>query len=239
MKRARLVGLALTIILVSAVLIVVNLPLRLLFGDILDDLEYTDVEGASLLSGDVWVSVEGINGPVRVQYRWCPGLFPGRWCASVDHASAKLETYVLLRGIDTLSFEHMQIQAIDMQSLGVAGGLVSARVSGEIERFDWVLSGDCALTGIKHLQGNLVTSDLGILGTSTGGHRLDISTVFEGININLDGDTFSGTIEIQDIDYNARGELVAPESMLSMARSLMRPVGGNRFAWEISGKLPC
>lgn len=238
MKKMPVIGLSLIAILVGAALIVMNLPLRLFAGDMLDDVEYTDLEGASLLSGDVWVSAEGIQGPVRVQYHWCPGLFPGRWCASVDHASAKLEAYLILRGMDTLSFEQMHIQAIDMQSLGVAGGLVSARIAGEIDRLDWTLS-DCPLTGIKYLQGSLVASDLGILGTSTGAHRLDISTVSEGINVNLGGDTFSGTIEIRDNVYAARGELVAPESMLSMARSLMRPLGDNRFAWEISGNLPC
>ncbi|MFX4228005.1 MAG: hypothetical protein ACFHHU_09035 [Porticoccaceae bacterium] len=238
MKKVHVIGLSLIAILVGAALIAVNLPLRLFVGDMLDDVEYTDLEGASLLSGDVWVNAEGIQGPMRVQYHWCPGFYPGRWCASVDHASAKLETYLILRGLDTISFKQMHIQAIDMQSLGLAGGLVSARVAGEIEQLDWVRS-DCPLTGIKYLQGNLVTSNLGILGTSTGAHRVDISTVSEGVNISLGGDTFSGTIEIRDNDYAAQGELVAPESMLSMARSLMRPLGNNRFAWEISGKLPC
>jgi len=210
----------------------------LLAGDMLESVEYTDLEGASLLSGDLWVNVDAVQGPMHVVYQWCPGLSPARWCTSVEHASATLETFVVLRGINAVSLEQMHIQAIDIQALGVAGGLLNARVSGEIERLDWIRS-DCPLTGIKHLQGNLEASDLGLFGTSTGAHRLDIATVSEGINISLGGDTFSGTIEIQDDEYAARGELIAPESMLSMARSLMRPLGGNRFSWEISGKLPC
>ena len=66
-----------------------------------------------------------------------------------------------------------------------------------------------------------------------------MESVSGGINIVIGGDTFSGVMEIRNASYAAEGELLAPEQMLAMAQSLMRPLGGNRFGWEISGELPC
>ncbi len=238
MSKAGIAGLTMVAIIVALILIAANLPLRVVAGDMLVETEYTDLEGASLMSGDLWINTEGVQGPVHLTYRWCPGLFPGRWCVSVEHASAKLETIFTLRGLNEISFENMQIESLDLQALGLIGGMLNARISGEIERLDWIQN-DCPLQGIKQLRGNLATSNLSILGSATGGHQLSMESVSEGINIVIGGDTFSGRMEIRNASYVAEGDLIAPEEMLAMAQSLMRPLGDNRFGWEISGELPC
>jgi hypothetical protein len=238
MSRAGIASLSIIAIVLAFVVIAANLPLRLVAGDMLAETEYTDLEGASLTSGDIWINAEGVQGPVHLAYHWCPGLFPGRWCVSVEHTSAKLETIFTLRGLNEISFEDLQIESLDLQALGVAGGMLDARIFGEIERLDWIQN-ECPLQGIKLLRGNLATSNLSILGSATGGHQLSMESVSGGINIVIGGDTFSGVMEIRNASYAAEGELLAPEQMLAMAQSLMRPLGGNRFGWEISGELPC
>lgn len=238
MNKSAIAGLFGIVLLLGAMLIAVNLPLRVFAGDMLVEAEYTDLEGASLASGDLWINTEGVQGPVHLTYHWCPGLLPGRWCVSLEHSSAKLETIFTLRGLSGISFENMQIESLDLQALGVTGGMLNARISGEIDRLDWVQN-DCPLQGIKQLRGNLATSNLSILGSATGSHQLSMESVPEGINIVIDGETFSGMMEIRNASYAAEGELVAPEEMLAMAQSLMRPLGGNRFGWEIRGDLPC
>lgn len=238
MNKAGLIGLVFTLVVVCLMLIVVNLPFRLFAGDLFDGVEYTDLEGSSLVSGNVWVNMEGVQGPVHVIYHWCPGWYPGRWCVEVDHASVALETMFVFRGLDIISLQDTQIVSVDLQALGVAGGLVSGRVSGEVAQLDWRQS-NCPLMGVERIQGRLMADNLGVFGAYAGEHRLDIATVGEGIDMNLEGDTFSGSIEIRDDQYAARGELIAPESMITMASSLMRSLGGNRFGWEISGRLPC
>ncbi len=238
MSKAGIAGLSVIALLAIFILIAINLPLRMIAGDILAEMEYTDLEGASLVSGDLWINTEGVQGPVHLTYHWCPGLFPGRWCVSLEHTSAKLETVFSLRGLDEISFENMQIESLDLQALGVTGGMLNARISGEIERLDWVQN-DCPLQGITQLRGNLVTSNLSVLGSAAGGHQLSMKSISEGIDIAVGGDTFSGMMEIRNATYAAEGELLASQEMLAMAQNLMRPLGGNRFGWEISGELPC
>ncbi len=238
MSRAGIIGLSVAVVCIAFILIVLNMPVRLFAGHLLDEANYTDLHGASLTSGDVWLNVEGIQGPVHVLYHWCPGSAPLRWCVSLEHASVNVDTRLILRGLDTMSLQNMQVTSLDLQALGVAGGLIRGRLSGVMDRVDWRMS-ECPLLGVEELQGSLSAAEINIFGTSTGAHRLDMTTVDEGINMNLTGDTFSGTIEIRGNQYLAEGELIAPESMMSMAQSLMRPLGGNRFGWEISGSLPC
>lgn len=218
--------------------IIASLPLRLFVEDSLDAYEFTDLNGASLFSGDIWLKYEELAGLIHISYHWCPGLSPLAWCADLQHASAAMDGRFAFSGVEEVEASSLRIDFIDLAALGVAGGLVNSRISGELNELS-ITMGNCPLRQIKSLEGSLDAANVQLFGASLGPHQMSFNNSDAGIRANLQGETFTGIIELDGSKYSARGELEAPESIAAMARSLMTPLGNNRFSWAISGALPC
>ena len=219
--------------------LLMTLPLRLVVGDAFSEFEFTEIQGASLSSGDIWLNLEAIPGLTRLNYDWCPGLAPLSWCIDLTSPSFALNGRLSVLGAQTIAFADVHIDALDLDSLGVAGGLVQARVSGQVNTLQLGLGSNCPLTEISAVDALLETSSVDLFGVDTGAHRLVLSGSQAEITGELTGATFTGQIRLSDAQYSAAGEMSAPDSIAPMMASVMRPLGGNRFGWEIGGKLPC
>lgn len=225
-------------LLLAVLIVFVNLPIRLLADDSLEAIRYTDLEGASVLKGDVWIGLDDVPGLMHVVYSWCPGLSPLSWCMDLQHPAFVGQGRVSYSGTELISISNMKIESADMASLGLASGLVDARISGKIDSMKLRISG-CPIRQIEHVEGQLGSNDIRIFGVSTGAHTIQLSSANSNIDARLSGNIFSGDIQLANGKYRAEGEMLAPESMTAMAQSFMSPLGNNRFGWQINGDLPC
>lgn len=230
--------LALVALVVVLLVMAVNLPIRLVAGKALESIDYTDLSGASLRKGDLWVRLDSAPGLVHVVYRWCPALSPLRWCMDLQHPAFAIEGQVSLSLSQLVSISDLEIHSMDIAALGLGAGLVDARIDGRIDSMAFHIS-TCPLRQLDHLQGNFSTQSIRFFGASAGAHQLQIATEGSNINADISGETFSGRVQLANGSYSARGEMIAPDSIAAMAQSLMRPLGGNRFGWEIKGELSC
>ena len=234
--KSVIVAAGLTFLVLIAALI--NVPIRLFLKDSSGSFTYTDIKGATFLSGDIWFDLKDISGPVNLVYSWCPGRSPFNWCVDLQHRAFVLDGTLSVSGRKNIGLSSVTIQFVDMALLGLAAGFLDARLSGRIDSMEIELSG-CPIQEIKQIDGLLNAGNVRVLGVSTGAHRLSLTSRGAVVEAGLSGDTFLGTMQLRDGKYSAQGEMNAPESMLAMARSLMNPLGDNRFGWEISGDLPC
>lgn len=228
--------LALLLLVTGAVLL--NLPLRYMAADQLAALEYTDLQGASLLRGDLWLQLDPLPGLTHLVYNWCPGISPLSWCLDIEHV-AFVATGRLGVSLDQqIHLSAVDLQSLDLAELGLASGLVAARIEGRVESLRFFPS-DCAIKNIEHVEARLQSASIQVFGFAAGAHQLAVNTENASIRAQLSGDTFSGSVEVSAGRYEARGEMNSPESMVSMAQTFMSPLGGNRFAWQLKGDLPC
>jgi len=237
MKPVHLVATGLLVLLLALVLLV-NLPVRLFAEQQLADLDYSDLEGATLLSGDLWISLDALPGGLaHLVYNWCPGLSPLTWCLDLRHHSVDMNANIQFSDTDRLALSDVKINSLDISALGLAVGLVDARFRGEIGSIELPVSG-CALRDMQLNFGYLQTGDIRIFGISTGPHRLELVGSQQSADGELSGDTFSGNIQLAQSGYSAAGEMRAPQQIETLARSLMTPLVGNRYGWEINGTIP-
>ncbi|MBC6427647.1 MAG: hypothetical protein GDA55_00140 [Cellvibrionales bacterium] len=235
---------ALAGLLVAAVLTVANLPLQWLAGERLSSLTYTDIDGATLLGGSLWLTTEG-PGLLQVDYHWCPRLALLSWCVRAAQDRTAIAGRVELHG-SRLRLHRAEITQLDLRSLGLGAGVVDARFDGRIDQLEIAL-GDCPLQNITRLRGTLSTADIRIFGHSSGPHQVDLTHPEPGqLRATLQGDAFSGQIQIEMQNaaarYTASGELQATGELAefaTLASTIMRPLGENRFAWNAAGELPC
>lgn len=237
-SKSLIIGATLLGLLVSLMVIILNLPIRALAGDALKSVNYTDLEGANLLGGDLWVAVDELPGLTHLVYDWCPGLSPLRWCVDVAHPALVAEGKVGYTGSELIAISNLEIQSADLVALGVASGLIDARINGTIDNMKLKISG-CPIRQIVALEGRLGASNISIFGISAGTHSIQLMSSGSNIEAQLSGATFSGNIQLADGKYMAEGEMLAPENMEAMAQSFMSPLGNNRFGWQINGDLPC
>lgn len=246
MTKSRLAISGALVVLLTVLMVLVNLPVRFFLGDLLNqsgkNISYTDLGGASLLEGDLWVTLDGFPGLTHLTYQWCPGLSPLNWCVDLQHSafglSGQFAVSDLLSESLLIHVSDMDINALDIKALGIASGLIDARINGRIDRMVFELS-NCPVKTIKQLQGELTSSNIQVFGFSAGAHQLSLASSESAVNARIAGSTFQGNIQVSGGAYRAEGEMRAPETMEAMARSLMRPLGGNRFGWQINGDLPC
>ena len=225
-------------IFVTMILAAANLPARLFAGDSLEGISYTDLTGASFMQGDLWVDIAHVPGLTHLVYHWCPTLSVLSWCVDLTHPAFDLSGRVSLARSNRLSLSNVQLRSLDMAALGLASSLVDARLNGRIDAMTAALS-DCPMRSIERLDGQISSEQIRVFGIPAGAHAIDFATRDSAIDARLSGEMFSGKLSLANGRYSAEGEMLAPESMSGMAQSFMRPLGDNRFGWQIGGDLPC
>lgn len=230
-----LIGLIVFVVL--ALYLAMSLPLSLFFSDEMSEMGITDISGASVAKGDVWVSHPSVSGLIAVSYAWCPKQGIGSWCATVsgDHIEAKT---VLTPRPSSLSLTDTEIEKFSTLLLGGIGSAIGGTIDGTIQeaRFS---SYQCPLQNLQFLNAQLHIANVNVLGSAMGEHNLAAKTVGPRIEAEIVGESLDGLVTLADGDYEASGELVATDMIAAMARSFMRPLGGDRYGWEIRGAVPC
>lgn len=242
-KTLKIAGLGVIIFITLLVLFALNMPLRLFAPSLFEDINITDLEGASAVSGHVWVAVEQVPGLIEINYKWCPSLSLTSWCVDASHSAFVIDGNLSLVGTSAIQVKNININNLDIAALNLGGGLVTGLINGQVRSAKIPLV-SCFIKQIKDLDASMTMASLRVFGANAGAHQMQIvsdSSLDEEPNINvaLQGDTFSGAVTLSSGRYDAKGEMLAPDSMVSMAQSFMRSLGDNRFGWEISGNVPC
>lgn len=217
--------------------LVMKLPLSYFFSDEMNEMGITDIDGASLSGGDLWVSHPSIPGLLRVEYVWCPGSGIGSWCLNVENELVNVTAVVTPRA-DVMLITDANIQRLSSQLFGAVGGLVEGLIVGNIQQIKFN-SYQCPLQYLEEFSGQLKVTQLTAFGSSMGDHQIVARNAGEKIEVKISGQSVDGTINLSGGAYEAKGELQANPQIEAMARSFMRSLGSSRYGWEINGKIPC
>lgn len=214
-----------------------KMPLSFLFSDQMREFGITDIEGASVSGGSLWISQASLPGLVKVDYVWCPGKGIGSWCVTVENETVNLDAVVTPRK-ESLLITDADIHRLSSDLLGSAANLFDARLGGQVQEMKFS-SYQCPLQHLEQFSAQLKISNLSMMGSSLGDHQIVASNMGENIEVKINGESLDGTVSLADGAYKASGELLANIQIEAMARSFMRSLGANRYGWEINGKIPC
>ena len=231
---------AISILLVTVVL--VTAPIGLLFGGVLKDsgIRYSDFERATLASGELWLVAEPLPGLMRANYHWCPGLSLTRWCTDFSHPALTVKSHLTFSRSGEVRFTDTEIKQLDASVFGIAAGLLHARVTGYISNAR-LLSLNCPLAQLSDVSAEFNFAGLALFGANIGSHNLKITSIenevgFRGL---ISGESINGKFALNEGSYSANGELLANEQVESLAKSLMTSLGENRYGWQLQGAIPC
>jgi len=233
--QAVTVGVVLFMILLLIVLM--KLPLRLVFAEKMVEMGITDINGASISGGRVWVSNEKLPGIAEVVYRWCPMRGFTSWCVDVENPLISVNA-VLSVGSDRLKVTRGDLRRFSSSLLGPTASLVELSLAGDIKELV-ISSYDCPMQNVDRMTLTLNTEQVKVLGSLLGPHQIEAEQGDAGIDIRVSGDAMTALVKLSNGDYDASGELLATGGIASMARTLMKSLGDDRYGWEIKGKLPC
>ena len=201
----------------------------------------TDLSGASLGSGHLWIGQDAIPGVVELRYDWCPTNGLGTWCVEVESEMARFDAEVAPR---SSSFKisdailHRVSSDLFPSLFGPLASTIEGDIQGEIELLR-IGSYECPLQNLQELSGQLEVNRLNAAGASMGDHQIVANNQGESILINISGASLEGNVNLQDGSYEAQGQLTAQPQIEPYVRSLMRSLGSNRYGWEIKGSIPC
>lgn len=235
MRTRWLVG-GVAVLAVGAVLFM-TAPLRWVFADEMAAQGVTDIDGASLSGGRVWLSRDAFSGVIELNYRWCPMSGLRSWCVVAEGELLDADATVFF-GRHGMRIMDGNIQHLSSAIFGPAASLVDLQIQGTVNEL--VLSSyDCPLQSVASFEADLRVQRSQVLGSALGAHRLVSKNTSRGVDVAIDGEALSGTMSLSERGYEASGELIAEAALGAMARTLMRPLGENRYAWEIEGRMPC
>ena len=260
---------AVCVLLVIAVFyLIMRVPLSLFFNDEMQSMGVTDIDGASLSRGELWVSEGSVqamrnlfypeesqsdgNGSnnkklsggansrprlLNLSYRWCPSNGIGTWCVAVENDLVSFDAVVTPRS-SQIKVVDANIHRLSTDLFGAAGTLMKGSIRGKIQSAT-VTSYECPMQNLEGLSGQLEVSNLRVMGSVMGDHQVAARSSGSSIEVVIDGESVEGKFSLANGAYQAQGQLVASGQLETMARSLMRSLGANRYGWEIDGKIPC
>jgi len=241
--------LVITAILVILVYLCFKLPLSLLWREEMQRFGITDLSNASLSSGHLWVGQDDISGLVEVNYRWCPAKGLGTWCMEVEGEMGSFDAQVAPRR-SSFSVSDARVYRVSRERLhqflepffdpllGPFAKTVDGDIQGEIE-FLHAASYECPMQNLRELSAQLEVSRFSVAGAVMGDHQIVARNLGQAIEIDINGTSLQGKVNVENSSYDAEGQLLASPQIESVVRSLMRSLGGSRYGWDIKGSIPC
>ena len=137
-----------------------------------------------------------------------------------------------------LEISDAHIDRLSPDLFGTVAAMFDGNIRGEIQLLR-VMSFDCPLQNLDELSAQFQVGNMHVMGAPVGDHQIVAKNHGADVEVTIDGESVDGTVSIADGTYVAEGRLLASGQLEAIARSLMRPLGASRYAWEVKGSIPC